>query len=64
MIDDRWQYPRNTSYQPVMVDLMSFIHGGVEYAANSTFTREELLELGPLDIKRWLSNKAFGIWRP
>lgn len=60
MIDDGWQYPRNTSYQPVMVDLMSFFHGGVEYAANSTFTREELLELGPLDIKRWLSNKAFG----
>ena len=39
---------------------MSFFHGGVDYPANTRFTREELLELGPLDIQRWLANKAFG----
>ena len=60
MIDDGWEYPTSEAYQPYMVELMEFFHGGVDYASNQTFTREELLELGPLDIKRWLANKAFG----
>ena len=60
MIDDGWEYPTNDAYQATMVDLMNFFHGGIDYPANATFTREELLELGPVDIKRWLANKAYG----
>lgn len=60
MIDDGWEYPTNATYQPYMVDLMNFFHGGMDYPSNQKFTREELLELGPLDIKRWLLNKAYG----
>ncbi len=60
MNDDGWEYPTHASYQAFMVDLMEFFHGGMEYPSESVFTREELLELGPLDIKRWLANKAYG----
>ena len=58
--DDGWEYPINESYQPYMVDLMGFFHGSIEYPVDQRFSREELLELTPLDIKRWLANKAFG----
>lgn len=60
MIDDGWEYKIKDDYQPYMVDLMEFFHGGIDYPKNARFTREELLELGPLNIKRWLVNKAFG----
>jgi hypothetical protein len=43
-----------------MVELMEFLHGAVEYSGDKQFTREELLEVGPLDVKRWLANKADG----
>lgn len=59
MIDDGWVYPTNESYQPYMVELMGLIHGGVDYPIHKKFMREELLELGRLDIKRWLANKAY-----
>lgn len=55
-----WVYPTNENYQPYIVELMEFFHGGVDYPADKTFTREELLELEPMIIKRWLANKAYG----
>lgn len=60
MNDDGWKYPINECYQPYMVELMAFFHGCIEYPGDQQFTREELLELTPLDIKQWLANKAFG----
>ena len=60
VIDDGWVYPLHEAYQPYMVELMEFFHGGVEYPSDKTFTREELLELGPVDVKRWLAHKAYG----
>ena len=47
-------------YQPHMVALMSFFHGCVDYPHDKTFTKEELLELTPLDIKRWMCDIVFG----
>jgi len=45
--------------QDIPTLLMEFFHGGIEYPSDQQFTREQLLELGPLDIKRWLANKAY-----
>ena len=55
---DGWRYPSNPAYQPYMVDFMEFFHA-VEYERNATFSRAELLEIEPVDVKGWLANKAF-----
>ena len=52
--DDGWAYPVGQTYQPVMVEFMSFLHGAVEYEADHVFTRQELLEIRPVDVKRYL----------
>ena len=57
--DDGWMYPVGHIYQPVMVDFMSFFHGGEEYEPDTIFTREQLLEIKPTDIKRFLCMKAY-----
>ena len=49
---DGWSYPHKPQYQSTMVEFMTFFHG-VEYARDATFTREDLLEITPLDIKRF-----------
>jgi len=63
MSEEAWRYPlgNRTSYgyQPYMVALMSFFHGCVDYPPDKTFTKEELLELTPLDIKRWMCDIVF-----
>ena len=56
---DHWVYPVKKYYQPYIVDLMSFFHAANEYEKDHSFTREELLELRPNDIKRWLADKAY-----
>ena len=64
MSEEAWSYPLGSrtsyNYQPYMVSLMSFFHGCVDYPRDKTFTKEELLELTPLDIKRWMSDIVFG----
>lgn len=57
--DDGWMYPVGHIYQPVMVEFMSFFHGGEEYEPDTIFTREQLLEIKPTDIKRFLCMKAY-----
>ena len=57
--DDGWVYPVGHTYQPYMVEFMCFFHGGVEYAADTVFERERLLEIRPNDIKRYLTMKAY-----
>jgi hypothetical protein len=57
--DDGWEYPVGHIYQPVMVEFMSFLHGAEEYEPNTVFTREQLLEITPVDIKRFLCMKAY-----
>ena len=56
---DGWTYPNNSTYQPYMVEFMSFLHGAEEYEDNKVFTREELLEIKPMDVKRFLCMKAY-----
>ena len=57
--DDGWVYPTGHIYQPVMVEFMSFFHGYVEYEDNHVFTRQQLLEIRPVDVKRFLCMKAY-----
>ena len=57
--DDGWRYPVKRAYQPYMVELMSWFHV-VQYEADKRFTREELLELTPLTIKRWFKDITYG----
>ena len=57
--DDGWEYPRGHIYQPVMVEFMSFLHGAEEYPDDAVFTREQLLEITPVDVKRYLCMKAY-----
>jgi hypothetical protein len=57
--DDGWTYPPGHIYQAVMVEFMSFFHGGFEYEPDVTFTKEELLEIRPNDIVQFLCMKAY-----
>jgi hypothetical protein len=57
--DDGWVYPEHPNYQATMVEFMSHFHGLI-YPKNHRFTRSELLEITPLEIKRWMCDKAFG----
>ena len=57
---DDWSYPRGHTYQPYMVEFMSFLHGAVEYNDDHVFTKEALLEIKPIDVKRFLCMKAYG----
>jgi hypothetical protein len=52
--DDGWTFPKSRVYQAYIVSLMEFFHGGMDYERNQEFTRDDLLELGPNDIKRWM----------
>ena len=38
---------------------MSFFHGAVEYEQDQVFTRQQLLEIRPTDVKRFLCLKAY-----
>ena len=58
--EDGWSYPNKPLYQSTMVEFMTFFHGRVEYAKDATFTRAELFEITPRDIKRWFGEKAYG----
>ena len=57
--NDGWVYPQSKQYQPYIVNFMEFFHGGVEYESNQEFTREQILEIQPLDVKRWLAMRAY-----
>jgi Transcriptional activator of glycolytic enzymes len=57
--DDGWTYPIGHTYQPVMVEFMSFLHGAEEYPDDAVFTRDQLLEIKPVDVKRYLCMKAY-----
>jgi hypothetical protein len=39
---------------------VEFFHGAMEYDSNHRFSREELLELRPSDIKRWMVDHTYG----
>ena len=54
--EDGWVYPRGHTYQPVMVEFMSFLHGAVEYEADAVFTRDQVLEIRPIDVKNNYNN--------
>jgi hypothetical protein len=56
---DGWVYLAGHIYQLVMVEFMSFFHGAVEYPDVAVFTREQLLEITPIDVKRYPCMKAY-----
>jgi hypothetical protein len=57
--DDGWVYPRSHPYQPYMVEFMRFFTGE-DFPDDQVFTREQLLEIKPMDIKAYLCMKAYG----
>lgn len=57
---DGWVFPTDKpSYQPYIVGLMSH-HLGQIFPPNQTFTRQQLLTLTPLAVRKWMCNAAFG----
>ena len=59
--DEGWEYPKHDKHQQYIVELMSFFHGHADlpYPRTKTFSKEELLELRPSDVKKYLLFKAF-----
>ena len=59
--DDDWEYPYHHRYQQYMCEMMSFLHGrsGDPYPRDKTYTKEELLEIQPSDVKKYLMLKAY-----
>ena len=59
--DEAWEYPRNHKHQLYICELMSFMHGRVDdpYDRNKAFSKMELLEIRPSDVKKYLLYKAF-----
>jgi hypothetical protein len=41
-----------------MVEFMSLFHGCMKYEPDTVFTKEQLLEIKPTDVKRFLCMKA------
>ena len=59
--DDGWSYPHRPLLQHYMVSLMSFKDGRWEnpYHKTTIFSKEQLLTIRPINIKRWLAMRAF-----
>ena len=59
--DEDWTYPHHHTNQQYIAELMSFLHGRTDdpYPRNKEFTRLELLEIRPSDVKKYLLFKAF-----
>lgn len=57
--DDGWVYRINELHQPYIVDCMKFVLGQ-PFEKTAIFTREQLVALRPVDIVRWLQNRAYG----
>lgn len=62
LTDDSWVYPDIPKKQHYVVSLMSFVHGRVDdpYPKTIQFSKAEMLEVRPSDIKRWLAYRAYG----
>jgi len=60
--DDSWVYPDRPKYQHYVANLMSFLHGRIDdpYPKTIQHSKQELLEIKPSDIKRWLAFRAHG----
>ena len=59
--DDDWEYPHHHKYQQYISEMMSFLHGRTDdpYPRNKTFEREELLQIRPSDVKKYICLKAY-----
>jgi hypothetical protein len=55
-----WEYPKNKTYQACIIEFMSWFHGGVQYEKDYEFSRNELLEIRPKDVKSWFADKTYG----
>lgn len=56
---DGWTYPRKPVYQPYIVDFFSFYTGGEEFDSKYVFSREQILQIQPNDVRRWMANAAY-----
>ncbi|KAJ8550596.1 hypothetical protein ON010_g10473 [Phytophthora cinnamomi] len=50
---------RPKRYKAILAEFMSF-HDGCNYTTNASFTREDLLNISPEDVCRWINYSAFG----
>jgi hypothetical protein len=60
--DNGWHMPYKRCYHPKLARFMDFLHGrdpGTYHIHDCTFTREQLLEITPTDIKRFFGLLAF-----
>lgn len=59
----QWQMPRNPKYEGSLRAFMTFVHRlqppGTTYPKDTTFTREQLLQIKPQHLRDFLSFKAF-----
>jgi len=64
--DDGWTWPNRPNLRHYICSLMSCKHGrwDNQCVRDKTFTKEELLSVRPIDVKRWLAMRAFGIPNP
>ena len=60
--DEDWVYPRHHKKQAYIIECMSLKHGRIDdpYPRDTIFTKEQLLELRPSDIRAYCNWKAFG----
>ena len=56
--DDGWVYVINPLHQAYVVDLFKFIKGQ-DFDKDAHFTREDFCALRPIDIVRWLQQRAY-----
>jgi len=64
--DDGWTWPNRPQMRHYTCSLMSYKHGRWDNQCDrdKTFTKDELLAVRPIDVKRWLALRAFGITNP
>jgi hypothetical protein len=56
--EDDWVYGENKKHQSYMVNFMRF-KDGVHYAKDTYFTKEQLLAIRPVHVRRWLNQLAY-----
>ena len=65
--ENGWRFPKSYPKVKHYIDsLMSYKHGRWEnpYPRTTTYTKDELLALRPVDVRRWLTMRAYGTVSP
>jgi hypothetical protein len=51
--------PQSATYQPYIIEFFRFNTGCEEFQSNHVFTREQIREIQPNYVKRWMACKAY-----